>query len=253
MISFKNFFIFSEFMVSSFSFFLVLYVATANHSKKEVKFFINLVGKSTILALLFITIYIFLNSLDFNIILNESFIQDSLSNSCKLVLSVAFLITFSLFYAHFTDSPRLHFFEFTVFLLMSFLGFFCLVSSNDFLTAYLSIELISVSSYFLTLFKKESFYSIDSGLKYFIIGALSSSLFLFGSSLIYGILGTINFDIIRIILIKHTTLLEYSLFEEFLNSESKSWNLKDLHFLTMDDENSILFSDIASDYRSFDN
>jgi len=64
-------------------------------------------------------------------------------------------------------------------------------SSNDFLTAYLVIELSSLSFYILTTFKKRSSYSIESGLTYFITGAVSSALFLLGTSFIYGVTGTI--------------------------------------------------------------
>ena len=67
-------------------------------------------------------------------------------------------------------------------ILFSVLGLFLLCSSNDLITAYLAIELQSLSFYVLAAFKKNSSFSVDAGVKYFIIGALSSSLFLFGSS-----------------------------------------------------------------------
>ena len=67
-------------------------------------------------------------------------------------------------------------------------------SSNDLITAYLAIELQSLSFYIMAAFKKDSTFSIDAGLKYFILGAFSSSLFLFGSSIIYGVSGSTNFD-----------------------------------------------------------
>ena len=67
-------------------------------------------------------------------------------------------------------------------------------SSNDLMTAYLSIELQSVAFYIMSAFKRNSGYSIESGLKYFIIGSLSSAFFLFGSSILYGCFGSLNFD-----------------------------------------------------------
>jgi NADH-quinone oxidoreductase subunit N len=66
-------------------------------------------------------------------------------------------------------------------------------SSNDLLTAYLAIELSSLAFYLLASFKKTSSYSVEGGIKYFITGAVSSAFFLLGSSLIYGITGSINF------------------------------------------------------------
>ena len=74
------------------------------------------------------------------------------------------------------------------------LGSLILCSSNDLLTAYLAMELQSVAFYLMAAFKKNSNYSIESGLKYFIVGSFASSLFLFGSSFIYGCVGSLNFN-----------------------------------------------------------
>jgi NADH-quinone oxidoreductase subunit N len=71
------------------------------------------------------------------------------------------------------------------------LGLMLLCSSNDLLTAYLAIELSSLSFYILASFKKSSNYSVEGGI-YIVTGAVSS-VFLFGSSYIYGATGTINF------------------------------------------------------------
>jgi len=78
--------------------------------------------------------------------------------------------------------------------LFALLGIFFICSSNDFITAYLAIELQSLSFYVMSAMKKDSAFSVDAGLKYFILGAFSSSLFLFGSSILYGISGTTNFE-----------------------------------------------------------
>ena len=66
-------------------------------------------------------------------------------------------------------------------------------SCNDLLTAYLAIELSSLALYILASFRKTLSYSVESGIKYFVTGALSSAFFLLGSSFIYGITGSINF------------------------------------------------------------
>jgi NADH-quinone oxidoreductase subunit N len=66
-------------------------------------------------------------------------------------------------------------------------------SSNDLLITYLAIELSSLAFYILASFRKTSSYSIESGIKYFITGAISSAFFLLGSSFIYGVTGSINF------------------------------------------------------------
>jgi NADH-quinone oxidoreductase subunit N len=73
-----------------------------------------------------------------------------------------------------------------------------LCSSNDLLTAYLAIELSSLSFYILALSKKSSNYSVEGGIIYFVTGAVSSAS-CFGSSYIYGATGTINFTDLELI------------------------------------------------------
>jgi NADH:ubiquinone oxidoreductase subunit 2 (subunit N) len=98
----------------------------------------------------------------------------------------------------FRDEPIQNNFEYAVLITISILGLLLLCSSNDLITAYLAIELQSVAFYIMSTFKRNSSYSIESGLKYFIIGALSSAFFLFGSSIIYGCMGSLSFDDLRI-------------------------------------------------------
>ena len=83
--------------------------------------------------------------------------------------------------------------------MFSILGLLLLCSANDLLTVYLGMELQSLSFYLLAAFRKKSSYSVDAGLKYFILGSFSSSLFLFGSSFIYVAYGSINFDDIKLL------------------------------------------------------
>lgn len=91
-------------------------------------------------------------------------------------------------------TQKINYFEYSILILFSLLGIFFLCSSNDLITAYLSIELQSLSFYILATMKKDSSFSVDGGLKYFILGAFASSLFLFGSSLLYGVTGTTNLE-----------------------------------------------------------
>jgi NADH-quinone oxidoreductase subunit N len=89
---------------------------------------------------------------------------------------------------------KINYFEYSILILFALLGIFFICSSNDLITAYLSIELQSLSFYIMAAMKKDSAFSIDAGLKYFILGAFSSSLFLFGASILYGASGTTNFE-----------------------------------------------------------
>jgi NADH-quinone oxidoreductase subunit N len=74
------------------------------------------------------------------------------------------------------------------------LGMSILISSNTLLTFYLGLELFSLGLYVIIADNKGSNKSTEASLKYFILGAISTGLFLFGSSLVYGFLGTINFQ-----------------------------------------------------------
>ena len=125
---------------------------------------------------------------------NNFIINDYFSFSVKLIISltsILFLLTVNI---SVRDEPKQNNFEYLVLITISILGLFLLCSSNDLMTAYLSIELQSVAFYIMSAFKRNSGYSIESGLKYFIIGSLSSAFFLFGSSILYGCFGSLNFD-----------------------------------------------------------
>jgi len=88
---------------------------------------------------------------------------------------------------------KMNLFEYVIFILLSCLGGCWLVSSYDFFTMYLSIELLSLPLYGLAALKTRSLLSTEAGLKYFILGAFSSGVFLFGVSLIYLATGSLNF------------------------------------------------------------
>jgi NADH:ubiquinone oxidoreductase subunit 2 (subunit N) len=128
---------------------------------------------------------------------NNFIINDYLSFATKLficITSVAFLTIINI---SFRDEPIQNNFEYVVLITISVLGLLLLCSANDLMTAYLAIELHSIAFYIMSAFKRNSSYSIESGLKYFIIGALSSAFFLFGSSIIYGCMGSLIFDDLR--------------------------------------------------------
>ena len=117
---------------------------------------------------------------------NNFIINDYLSFATKLMIclsSIAFLVIINV---SFRDEFIQNNFEYTMLIIISILGLLFLCSSNDLITTYLAIELHSTAFYIMSAFKRNSSYSIESGLKYFIIGALSSAFLLFGSSIIYG-------------------------------------------------------------------
>ena len=90
-------------------------------------------------------------------------------------------------------------FEYVVVLLCAIIGVIFLCCTNDFLSSFLAIELISFSSYILTAFRKMSSFCLESAIKYLIIGALSSAFFLLGSSMIYGFTGVVTFSYLSLV------------------------------------------------------
>lgn len=132
-------------------------------------------------------IYNYLNS-------NGFLINDYLGFVTKIVICIFSALFFMLIQVSYKNEPIYNNFEYVILVTISILGLLLLTCSNDLMTAYLSIELQSVAFYLMAAFKKDSSYSVESGLKYFIIGSLSSAFFLFGSCIIYGCLGSVNFD-----------------------------------------------------------
>lgn len=128
-----------------------------------------------------------------SITMNNSISNDYSSFISKTLITLLSLICL-LMIQPYLNAKKLNQFEYVLLLLFSILGLYILCSSNDLITAYLAIELQTLSFYVLAAFNRNSTFSIDAGIKYFILGSLSSALFLFGSSLIYGVSGTINFS-----------------------------------------------------------
>lgn len=86
--------------------------------------------------------------------------------------------------------------EFPALMALSICGYMLMVSGQNFISLFISTELASFSTYLLVAFNRESPSAIESALKYFILGALSTAFFLFGISFIYGISGTTSFDVL---------------------------------------------------------
>ena len=85
-------------------------------------------------------------------------------------------------------------FEFPILILFATVGMQAMVSANDLISLYIGLELQSLSLYVLAAFRRDTVRSTEAGLKYFVLGALSSGMLLYGASLIYGFAGSTNFD-----------------------------------------------------------
>ena len=84
-------------------------------------------------------------------------------------------------------------FEFPILILFATVGMMMMISANDLISLYLGIELQSLSLYVIAAFQRDTVRSSEAGLKYFVLGALSSGMLLYGCSLIYGFAGTTQF------------------------------------------------------------
>jgi NADH-quinone oxidoreductase subunit N len=84
--------------------------------------------------------------------------------------------------------------EYAVLVVFSTLGMLCLVSANDFMALYMALELMSLSLYVVAAMRRDTLKSSEAGLKYFVLGALGSGMYLYGASLVYGFTGSTNFS-----------------------------------------------------------
>jgi len=134
------------------------------------------------------------------VVLNNFLIVDSFGNLIKsvILLSTICILLMSLRYNKF---ELINNFEFPILVMLTILGTLLLISSYDLIAMYLAIELQSFCSYILSAFKRNSEFSAEAGLKYFILGAFSSGFLLFGCSLIYGFTGATNYEQISLLLI----------------------------------------------------
>ncbi len=120
-------------------------------------------------------------------------ILDGFAGFVKLLIlaGLAAVLAISMRYL---QQERIGRFEYPVLVLLAGLGMMLMVSANDLLSLYLALELQSLSLYVLAAFHRDLARSAESGIKYFVLGAISSGMILFGASLIYGFAGTTSFD-----------------------------------------------------------
>jgi NADH:ubiquinone oxidoreductase subunit 2 (subunit N) len=120
------------------------------------------------------------------------------------------LFLFYLISLHFFRFERFQLFEFVFLILFSVIGMFVAVMANNFFVFYMALELQSFCFYVLAAMRRYSNLSVEAALKYFILGAFSSSVFLFGSSLLYGSLGTLNFGDIELLISSFNPFLNFN-------------------------------------------
>ena len=122
-----------------------------------------------------------------------SFVVDTFARFLKVlaIAGSAAAILMSIDYDRREGQQR---FEYSVLIVLSTLGMLMLISAADLIALYLGLELMSLPLYVVAASHRNSLRSSEAGLKYFVLGALSSGMLLYGASLVYGFTGTVNFS-----------------------------------------------------------
>src|SRR6516225_649190 len=121
-----------------------------------------------------------------------SFIVDGFARFLKL-LALAGSATAILMSSNYLAREKRETFEYSILILLSTTGMMMLISAADLIALYLGLELMSLALYVVAAINRDSVRSTEAGLKYFVLGALSSGMLLYGASLVYGFTGTVSF------------------------------------------------------------
>jgi proton-translocating NADH-quinone oxidoreductase chain N len=199
--SYKNFLFDVDFQILLPEIFLVitgllllLYgVIFSTSAKNKYPLLLQNVSWLTLLGLLY-SLFLILNSPihSASLLYNTLFVDDFTKFMKILIVVCSSLCIFmSMSYI---KQESVNAFELILLILFATISMLFLVSSADFISLYLAIELQSLSFYVIAAIKRNSEFSTEAGLKYFLLGAFSSGLLLFGCSLIYGFTGITNFS-----------------------------------------------------------
>ena len=122
----------------------------------------------------------------------DSFIVDPFARTLKLLTLTGAAVALLMSVDYWRGAGGVKF-EFPVLILFATTGMMMMISANDLIALYVGLELQSLSLYVIAAFRRDSARSAEAGLKYFVLGALSSGMLLYGASLIYGFTGSTEF------------------------------------------------------------
>jgi NADH-quinone oxidoreductase subunit N len=123
---------------------------------------------------------------------DDSFVSDGFARFAKVMILFGAAAALALSHAY-LEKAGLMKFEYPVLIVLSVVGMMTMVSARDLIVLYMGLELQNLSLYVIASFRRDSLRSTEAGLKYFVLGALSSGLLLYGASLCYGYTGTTSF------------------------------------------------------------
>ena len=157
----------------------------------------NLVTNITYVIIISLLLIVFNSFNETGNLFSNSFVSNSFTNFFKILILLGTLFVM-LITQNFIKEMKINYFEYPLLLLFSILGMFFMISSNDLMSFYLGLELQSLALYILASLDRDNLKSNESGIKYFILSALSSGLLLYGCSLLYGFTGSTNFEEINL-------------------------------------------------------
>ena len=137
-------------------------------------------------------VIIFLGSKTTAVVFDGAFIDDGFGRFMKVLTLAGSLVTL-IMSQDFLAREKIDKFEFPILILLSTLGMLMLISAAGLIALYLGLELMSLSLYVIAAFHRDNLRASEAGLKYFVLGALSSGMLLYGASLLYGFAGTVSF------------------------------------------------------------
>ena len=146
----------------------------------------------TILVLVAVAAFVVMIPPGRHALFGDSFVIDDFARFLKL-LTLAGSAGAMLLSLNYLTVERLQKFEYGPLILLSTLGMLVLISAADLIALYLGLEMMSLALYVIAAFDRDNVRSTEAGLKYFVLGALSSGMLLYGASLIYGFTGTVTF------------------------------------------------------------
>lgn len=126
---------------------------------------------------------------------NGAFVADEFARFMKVLTLIGSLAAILLSSSYFRDE-NVSKFEYPILILLSTLGMMVMISANELISLYLGLELQSLALYVVAAIHRDNVKSSEAGLKYFVLGALSSGMLLYGMSLVYGFTGSVSFQAI---------------------------------------------------------
>ena len=155
----------------------------------------RLISYLTVGVLLVAVVLVLTGAGNKQITFSNLFVMDSFGAFMKVLVllgsSLSVLISI-----HYIEREQMKRIEFPVLMLLATIGMLMMVSANDLISLYVGLELQSLALYVIAAFRRDFAKSSEAGLKYFVLGALSSGMLLYGASLVYGFTGTTNFSML---------------------------------------------------------